>query len=343
MIRFRLPVRVNSIRAGCPRCLLLTVLSGLALCGQLWASPAVVQEAVPAGASTAIAQEALQLMDTGEYEAAWKKLDGNSDPYSLRLLLELSLRKGEREEADRYARYLLSQRGQGKLRTAGEVSQAAFAAWKLGRPHEANAIYLDASKLTPLTASLYVDWGNLYLEKYNAAEAEAIFQDAIQTPRNPDEWERWGPEVAYLSLARALKAQGKGGSEQALEEATKLAPGSLPLLSYQSEELIHTSGWELAEELIGVGLKANPRYLPLLELKAAYYFFKEEPKKFEKAQEKVLQINPSNGDYFELLGDFCIRRRRLEEGIAFFRRVRAPESRAMVCTGVAGDQPAADG
>ena len=119
------------------------------------------------------------------------------------------------------------------------------------------------------------------------------------------------------SLARALKAQGKGGSEQALEEATKLAPGSLPLLSYQSEELIHTSGWELAEELIGVGLKANPRYLPLLELKAAYYFFKEEPKKFEKAQEKVLQINPSNGDYFELLGDFCIRRRRLEEGIDF--------------------------
>ncbi len=104
------------------------------------------------------------------------------DPYVLRLLVELTTREGRRDEADIYARRLLGLYQSGQLSTSQEIAQAAYAAWQLALWQDANQLFMEAAAIKPVAVSLFVDWGNLYLKKYNAAEAELIFRGRLGQP-----------------------------------------------------------------------------------------------------------------------------------------------------------------
>ena len=77
-----------------------------------------------------------------------------------------------------------------------EMARAARALRALGRFHEANAAYRDASPGAPNDPAIKTAWGELFLEKYHNAEALKSFQMALQTDA------RWTP--ALLGAARTL-------------------------------------------------------------------------------------------------------------------------------------------
>ena len=163
--------------------------------------------------------EVQEFMQEGRYDRAEKQLKSASlsDPHVLRLLVELTQREGRRDEAQSYSRRLLSLYQSGQLNTSEDIGQAAYAAWQLSLWQDANRIFIEAAQVQPVSVSLFVDWGNLYLKKYNAAEAELIFRDGIQAMGQPtSEFFRWGVDAAYVGLAQALKGQFRPGATEAL-------------------------------------------------------------------------------------------------------------------------------
>lgn len=263
--------------------------------------------------------EARQLIEKGHYQEAevlLKKRAPDTDPRVLRILLDLAKRKGKQGEVERYAQRLLQLYREGELKSSETIAQAAYAAWQLERWKEANRLFLEASQEHPPPQAMFVDWGNLYLEKYNAAEAESIFRDAIRA-----QVEKGKPELgaAYVGLARALRAQSKMGSDDALTKTLEFNPRSLEALTVYASMALEGERWEEARSWIRKGLSLNSSYLPLLELESVFYYLRGETDHFEEMQERILRINPRNGDLFEKLGEMAVVRRRLEEAVGFYR------------------------
>lgn len=263
-----------------------------------------------------------EFMQEGRYDRAEKQLKSASlsDPHVLRFLVELTQREGRRDEAQSYSRRLLSLYQSGQLNTSEDIGQAAYAAWQLSLWQDANRIFIEAAQVQPVSVSLFVDWGNLYLKKYNAAEAELIFRDGIQAMGQPtSEFFRWGVDAAYVGLAQALKGQFRPGATEALAKALDLNPNNLQAYAFKTSLAIEDKNWQEAQEWIEKGLKKNKLFLPLLELECAYEYFRGEVQAFEKLQQRVLKINPNDGDLFETLGDLANRKRLLEEAAEFYR------------------------
>jgi len=266
--------------------------------------------------------EVQEFMQEGRYDRAEKRLKSASlsDPHVLRLLVELTQREGRSNEAESYSRRLLGLYQSGQLSTSQEIAQAAYAAWQLSMWQDANRIFIEAAQVQPVSVSLFVDWGNLYLKKYNAAEAESIFRDGIQAMGQPSSgYFRWGVEAAYVGLAQALKGQFRPGVSEALAKALELNPQNLQAFAFKTLLAIEDKNWQEAQDWIEKGLKNNKLFLPLLELECAYEYFRGEIQKFEKLQQRVLKINPNDGDLFETLGDLANRNRLLEEAAEFYR------------------------
>lgn len=266
--------------------------------------------------------EVQEFMQEGRYDRAEKQLKSASlsDPHVLRLLVELTQREGRGDEAQSYSRRLLSLYQSGQLNTSEDIGQAAYAAWQLSLWQDANRIFIEAAQVQPVSVSLFVDWGNLYLKKYNAAEAELIFRDGIQAMGQPtSEFFRWGVDAAYVGLAQALKGQFRPGATAALAKALDLNPNNLQAYAFKTSLAIEDKNWQEAQEWIEKGLKKNKLFLPLLELECAYEYFRGEVQAFEKLQQRVLKINPNDGDLFETLGDLANRKRLLEEAAEFYR------------------------
>ena len=144
-------------------------------------TPGYAQENETDRAPKALLTEIKQLMHNGHYERAQELLRNGprNDPFILRLLLELAQRQGRDDEVNDYAHSLLDLYASEQLIDSDEIVQAAYGAWKLGQFQNSNQIFITAGQTKPTTVSMFIDWGHLYLTKYNAAEAEAIFRDAI--------------------------------------------------------------------------------------------------------------------------------------------------------------------
>ena len=262
-----------------------------------------------------------KMMHSGRYEEAKKRLTSapETDPYAIRLSLELSQREGRTREATAHARRLLQFYELGQLRSSDGIGHAAYAAGWLDLWKEANELFIEAAAFNPVSVSLFVDWGNLYLERYNPTEAESIFQDGLKaSPGNPG-MSRWGFDHAYLGLARALDDQFKPGSRKALKKALELNPHNLDALAFGAFLAIEKEDWEEALSWIEKGLRINKNHLPLLELKTTFHYFRKERQDYRKTREHVLKINPDNADLFETLGRMSVGKRRLEEAVEFYR------------------------
>lgn len=282
----------------------------------------------PAGVLRAgLADDALSLMRSGEWEKAEKSLeqDAGRGLFESRLLIELKERRGDREGARAEATRLLNRASLG-MPSSAHLYQVAFAAAYLERWREADEIYKRAAELEAVPQSLFVDWGNLYLKKFNAPEAESIFLDGLQMDPIAGA-ERWGRADLFTGLAASRKEQSRPGFEDALDEAEAVDPTNPTLFEWRARVLIEERDWEKAVEIVHEGLKEAPGYLPLVELEAVISFFRGDDKDYRKALERVERINLRDGRLQELIGDICVTSRRMEDAVEAYSRALELEPR----------------
>ncbi len=271
------------------------------------------------------AGRALEQIRKGEWNQAEQILEsaggtsGHYETLALRLKIELLERRGRTEEARAAASGLLNLYLSGLLKSPGDLGQAAYAAWRLQRWEDANNIFIEAAKAEDAPFSLYVDWGKLYLEKYNPAEAQSIFKDGLEAASKATAApERWTKADLYLGLAQALETQSGPGMKELLEKASELSADSPRVAAFRGRLALGEQNWDEAARIADEALKERPGFLDLLEIRCAAAFFGvgEGDITFDEARADLEKINPTDADLYELLGDLCVANRRLEEAVA---------------------------
>jgi tetratricopeptide (TPR) repeat protein len=130
---------------------------------------------------------------------------------------QLHLYLGRRDEGTRILQTVLVR---GPENTASDLVRLGLAARALGRFQDANSYLRDATRLAPQDAVVNTAWGELFLEKYNRADALKSFQAALKANANYP--------AAQLGFARTIVDEDPPAAKAAVEAALKINPNYVP-------------------------------------------------------------------------------------------------------------------
>ena len=289
----------------------------------------------------AIALRARAEIAQGRYAEAEKLLAGpaESAPGSdaaLELGL-LQLRVGRRADATRTLQGVLTR---SPRTTPQDLTRLGLAARALGRFQDANGFLRDASAQAPDDPVVNTAWGELFLEKYNRADAMKSFQAALRIDQDH--------VPARVGLARVLLEENPPAAQQAVDRALQTNPSYVPAHLFVAELALDDRRRDEARESIAKALAANPNSLEARALDAAIAFLEGRTSDFETRAKEILAINPLYGDAYRVAGDHAARNYRFTEAAELTRRALAVDkesTRSYADLGLhllrTGDEPAA--
>ena len=193
-----------------------------------------------------------------------------------------------------------------------EVARAARALRALGRFHESNAAYRDAAGAAPSDAAIQTAFGDLFLEKYDNAEALKSYQMALQS--DP----KWTP--ALIGAARALADEDPPRATALAKSVLEINPSSVDARMVLAGEAVDANKHEEARQSLDKALGVNPSSLEAISLRAALFYIEDKPQDFEGEAAKALAIAPRDGDVYRVAGDLAARNYRFDEAVDLTRR-----------------------
>ncbi len=200
-------------------------------------------------------------------------------------------------------------------RNATELARAGRALQALGEYQEANGAFRDASAAAPGNAAIETAWGDLFLEKYNKADAIKSYQAALEA--DP----RWAP--ALIGGARALEDDNPPQAAGLVKRALEINPFSVDahvLLANQAVDADHRAE---ARELLNKALSTNPSSLDVHSMLAALAAVEDKTREFESEVAKVLAVSPGHAEVYRVAGELVAHNYRFEEAVALTRRALA--------------------
>jgi len=251
---------------------------------------------------------------SGEYEQAEDLLSqiASTDPTS-EAGLELGLLLtylGRSTDAAVYLETIVS-RG-GRSRRGRDLYQAGLAAKALGEFRQANAFFRVAAQVSPENAGIQTAWGELFLEKYNRAEAMRSFQDAVAID---DEW-----VPAHLGIARVLASENPPAARQAVERALVIDPESTEARLIVAELELDARNRDSARSQIEEVLEVNPNNLEARALSAAIDYLEDRRDDFIDDVTFALGINSSYGDVYRISAARAAGAYRFPEAVSLVRQ-----------------------
>lgn len=254
--------------------------------------------------------------------------------------LELGLLEsylGRREDARRRLDGVLRSSPSG---SAADLVRLGRAARALGRYQEANGYFRDAVARAPEDPAANAGWGELFLEKYQYADAVQSFQAALKAA--PDD------VPARIGMARAVMQQNPPQARQAVDAALKVNPRDVAGHVLAAELALDDRRRDDARASIGQALAVNPNSLEARALDAAMALLEGRLPEFESKAKAILELNPVYGDAYRVAGDHLARNYRFDEAVDLTRRalqVDPQSTRAHADLGLhllrTGDEPAA--
>jgi tetratricopeptide (TPR) repeat protein len=193
-----------------------------------------------------------------------------------------------------------------------EVARAARALRALGRFHEANAAYRLASTGAPNDAAIQGGWGELFLEKYEKAEALKSFQMALQADS------KWTP--ALIGSARVLADENPPQATALARRALEINPSSVDAQIFLAGEAADANKHDEARQALDKALAVNPSSLEAIALRAALSYIEDKPQEFEAEAARALAIAPRFGEVYRVAGDLAARNYRFDEAVELTRR-----------------------
>jgi tetratricopeptide (TPR) repeat protein len=197
-----------------------------------------------------------------------------------------------------------------KLTHATDIAIQAEGYWGIRNYKSANDLFRDAVKAKPKDPALRVRWGYLYLDHWQPNLAGDLFSEALEID------EKYVP--ALIGLAQ-LAADGY--SSRAVEyskHALELDPKA-----YQAEEVLARVALEdnndaKAADEAKKAVDISPEALDAMAILATIDWLHD--KKETPWLAKILKVNPSYGETYDIAGHFFVINRRYEEGIALYRK-----------------------
>lgn len=241
--------------------------------------------------STQLAEVHRTVGQSGEALSILKAvIDGPLDPPVRTLVQYGSLLQfiGQKQQAYPYLDQAIQRYNDGLVFSSEDVAMVALAAWLTDNFHDANSLFNEATRANPNNLEAQVLWGNLFLEKYNAADAERSFQEALDVNNRYTD--------ALVGIARTV------GDERALQRALTINPNSVPALEAYGQLLLRNEREEEALDYFNRALALNPESLKTLSTLAARAALKEQTEEFAQYRDQVEAFSPNNPQF---LGDIA--------------------------------------
>lgn len=151
-----------------------------------------------------------------------------------------------------------------------------------------------ALAVDPLNTDARVKLGELFLRKYNFAEAQSTFGDALRTnPLDPR---------ALLGAAQRLQADGQPGGDSLLRASLNINPDYVEARTMHAEVLLNLEDYAGAQADIDRALKVNPTSPRALAVAAAIKYLSHDQAGFDAIRQRALAANPGDGDFYATVG-----------------------------------------
>ncbi|MGB0230957.1 MAG: peptidase MA family metallohydrolase [Pseudohongiellaceae bacterium] len=248
---------------------------------------------------------------TGQSRAALdilqQAIGGNAEPPVRSLVQYGSLLKftGQQEQWRQVLDRVVQRYNAGLVFSSEDVAMVAQASWLLGNFHDANSLFDEATRANPNNLEAHTLWADLFLEKYNTADAERSYQDALDVNA------RYVP--ALVGIAQVV------GDERSLQRALAINPNSVQALETYAQLLMINGREQEAEEYFDKVLELNPESLKTLSVLAASAALEERMDDFAGYQQRVEAFSPGNAEFLGHIADSFGNNYRFEEAVHYAR------------------------
>jgi cellulose synthase operon protein C len=223
---------------------------------------------------------------------------------------------------------------------ARELARAGRALHALDLIPDAKTAFIEATRLAPNDAEIEAAFGDLFLAKYNNAEAVKSYQRVLEL--DP----RWAP--ALIGAAQALENDNPPQAAALVKRAMEINPNSVDAHVFLANQAIDSEKRAEARELLTKALAINPSSLAAHGTLAALAYVEDKPQEFETEVAKVLAISPGHGEVYRVAGELTAHNYRFEEAVVLTRKALAltpNDPRALADLGAqllrTGDEPEA--
>ncbi|MAK94098.1 MAG: hypothetical protein CMQ69_05755 [Gammaproteobacteria bacterium] len=248
---------------------------------------------------------------TGQSRAALdilqQAIGGNEEPPVRSLVQYGSLLKftGQQEQWRQVLDRVVQRYNSGLVFSSEDVAMVALASWLLGNFYDANSLFDEATRANPNNLEAHTLWADLFLEKYNAADAERSYQEALDVNA------RYVP--ALVGIAQVV------GDERSLQRALAINPNSVQALETYAQLLMINGREQEAEEYFDKVLELNPESLKTLSVLAASAALEERMDDFAGYQQRVEAFSPGNAEFLGHIADSFGNNYRFKEAVQYAR------------------------
>ena len=217
--------------------------------------------------------------------------------------------------------------------TSREMMAVGIACRELGAGNP--ELFKDALKaldravvIDPANMEARVLLGELFLEKYNGAEAQKTLDEVLQiNAANPR---------ALVAAASRLVFDGQPGADSLLRTALSVSPEFVPARVMMAHGLVDVEQYAEAAREAERALKVNPSDADALAVLAGARFVSGDEKGFADAKARALAINPRDAGFFVQLAEMAGRVRRYAVAADFARQAIAADPRRWKAHSVLG-------
>ena len=192
-----------------------------------------------------------------------------------------------------------------------DVAMVALASWLMGNFHDANSLFNEATRANPNNLEAHSLWGDLFLEKYNASDAERSYQEALDING------RYVP--ALVGMANVV------GDERALQRALAINPNSIPAMETYGQLLMVNGREEEAQDYFERVLALNPESLKTLSVLASQAALEERSADYEGYLAQVESFSPNNSTFLGNVADSFGNNYLFDEAVEFARAAIATD------------------
>ena len=182
--------------------------------------------------------------------------------------------------------------------------------WGLGMFQEANDQFRAAVAQSPKIATYRVRWGRLMKDRFNSADAEDLFKEALEID----------PKSAQAHLGLAIVSAGGFDSKavQWVNKALKLDPRLVEAHELLANLLLEDSEPDKASARADEALKLSGEALDALAIHAAIEVLADRSPDAWLA--KIGAIHPTYGEGYALVAHHLVLNRRYQDGITYYRK-----------------------
>ena len=194
-----------------------------------------------------------------------------------------------------------------EFRTAEELGIAGRAAALLGENRDANEAFRTAHQLDPQNMRNLVWWGDLFREKYNDADAQRTFDEALAVN------DKYAP--LYVGYARLTKSFAR--KEEFARKALEYNPNDVEAQSILAGLHILDGQYDQATDLASRALDTNSNSVEALAQMATAHFLQDDSTAYQEFEERALNVNPRAGLFYITLAKNCELKFRYPDAVDF--------------------------